>query len=757
LCVIWDRVLQDMDVWYNASQVYLTDYKPYPNSTYNYIVANETNRDLLGPKSFATILNSTTLTDEEQSEILAGAPFVDGKSTAKIFYTVTNYNESLWMYNYNLFYSWNGCSNQAVALSFNGSTDVQPYIMCPAGVHEADLERMSMLVCKNDQKIKQITYSQHAWSEVRNCQVEGQCLFDNVTGNPISYVALEGHGNYPDNDGKFHVYFYQGGSINGVGLENIGGVYIGDRTGDDPSKTFIPTPDNIVPIPPLWAIQEGYNGLNPEEWQWAVYPGNWGAPLVQPPLSLKCLNRESTEYIQCDKNSTVIKAVYTIANALDLSKIVGDQEQVSSSFAIQSVSNLSTVGYPDITGPMFRAFSYQYISGNSAPILTENVTKLVCPKDVVGVQEIPDVGQLDASTNTIIGYLVGITIGTLLFSIVLIILLALPLILDKTASLQEYVTDMYKGTKSSKKMGVEASQQSKAQSDVEAPSEVSGTSSSPLIITVNHVLSEGQIKRLFIWGTFATLLFIAAVVTLAIGLAAMFNKSILTVAAERLNADSLVSTLYWLTTGSLIFVVVIDAVMFFLIFMFQERTIRIFKFRIWNPLGGRKFFMDKAFTTLTIVVGLIALIIALCAVLFALGLLISIIQLAARVACNAVFNIDILGQSLSSVCIEIAPLKLKICGWEALQACGTVTTMTVRLIMVGAMMLLWCHIVWMVIMLATLETYRSHQIRITKNKKIAAFFQSRELNIDDGSTIDDVSVSTHDDQENNVGAKETSL
>jgi hypothetical protein len=60
-------------------------------------------------------------------------------------------------------------------------------------------------------------------------------------------------------------------------------------------------------------------------------------------------------------------------------------------------------------------------------------------------------------------------------------------------------------------------------------------------------------------------------------------------------------------------------------------------------------------------------------------------------------------------------------------------------------------------MLATLETYRSHQIRITKNKKIAAFFQSRELNIDDGSTIDDVSVSTHDDQENNVGAKETSL
>ena len=753
LCVTCDGVLQDMDVWYNASQIYLTDYKPFPNSTYNYIVANVTNRDLLGPKSFATILNSTTLTEEEQAEILAGAPFVDGKSTAKIFYTVTNYNESLWMYNYNLYYSWNGCSNQAVALSFNGTVDVKPYIMCPAGVHEGDLERMSMLVCKNDQKIKQITYSQHAWSEVRNCQVEGQCLFDNVTGNPISYVGLDSHANYPNNDGNFHVYFYQGGNVSGIGLANIGGVYIADRTGEDPSKTFIPTPENIIPIPPLWAIEEGYDGLNSEEWQWAVYPGNWGAPLVQPPLSLKCLNQEATEYIQCDQNSTVIKAIYTIANLLDFSKLVGDQEQVSNSYAIQNVGNFSTVGYPDITGPLFRAFSYQYISGNTAPILTQNVTKLVCPKDVLALQEIPDLNELDASTSTIIGYLVGITIGTLLFSIVLIILLALPLILDKTASLQEYVTDMYKGGKCSKKLGVEASDPSKAQSDVEAPSEVSGTSSCPLIITVSQVLSEGQIKRLLVWGTFATLLFIAAVVTLSIGLAAMFNESILTVAADRLNADSLVETLYWLTTGSLIFVIVIDAVMFFLMFIFQDRTICILKWRIWNPLGGRKFFMDKAFTTLTIIVGLIALIIALCAVLFGLGLLISIIQLAARVACNAIFNIDALGQSLSSVCIEIAPLNIKICGWEALQACGTVTTMTVRLIMVGAMMLLWCHVVWMVIMLATLETYRSHQIRITKNKKMAAFFRGFEQNRDDGS-VDDLSISTHDDQENN-GVKET--
>jgi hypothetical protein len=218
--------LQSMNTWFDEASVYLTDYRQFPNSTYNFIVANQTNRDLLGPRTFATLLNGTSSTDAEREQVLFGAPFVDGKSTADMFYTVTDYSDSLWMYNFNLYYSWNGCSNQNVALSFNGTTDVQGYLMCPAGVHEADLERMSMLVCKSDQKIKQIAYSQHAWNEVRDCQVEGQCLFDEETGNPISYVALEGHGNYPESPGNgFHVYTYFGSSLEGfpvrIGLENV--------------------------------------------------------------------------------------------------------------------------------------------------------------------------------------------------------------------------------------------------------------------------------------------------------------------------------------------------------------------------------------------------------------------------------------------------------------------------------------------------------------------------------------------------------
>jgi hypothetical protein len=40
--------------------------------------------------------------------------------------------------------------------------------------------------------------------------------------------------------------------------------------------------------------------------------------------------------------------------------------------------------------------------------------------------------------------------------------------------------------------------------------------------------------------------------------------------------------------------------------------------------------------------------------------------------------------------------------------------MTVRNLLIGSMMLLWCHIVWMVIMLAVLETYRTHELKLRR-------------------------------------------
>ena len=40
----------------------------------------------------------------------------------------------------------------------------------------------------------------------------------------------------------------------GVGLENLGGVWVGDRSLSDISQKFVPTPDNVVNIPTMEEI-----------------------------------------------------------------------------------------------------------------------------------------------------------------------------------------------------------------------------------------------------------------------------------------------------------------------------------------------------------------------------------------------------------------------------------------------------------------------------------------------------------------------
>ena len=463
-------------------------------------------------------------------------------------------------------------------------------------------------------------------------------------------------------------------------LDNIGGVYIGDRTGDDPDRTFVPTPENIKYIPSLWEIQDPNGGINQSEWRWAEFPGNWGAPLVQAPLKLWCLDRSLDRYAECDRNSTTIQAVYTIVNTLGISEVVQGQEQVGS-FAIQSAGNLTRVPYPDITGPLFRGFSYEYFAGDPAPILTQELYNMTCPVDVEDLKSIPTAGQLDASSDTIIWYLIGIVVGTIVFSIILIILLALPVILDKTSNVQKFVATKYKKYKGKVRKGAmadEAADESEAEQDmgsadesedIELQMESQSSSKSEYIVSVETVLSPGQRTRLIVWGAFASALFIAGITLAAVGIHSMFSKSILTVARDRLGAESLVNTLNWLVTGLTIIIIVIDILMFLLIFMFQERRISLGSNRsIWNPLGGRAWFTNRALTILSIIVGLIAMIVAICAVLFGLALVVTLAQLIARIACNEIFSIEAFGQSAQSVCLTIPELGInEVCGWEALQ------------------------------------------------------------------------------------------
>ena len=101
--------MQDPEVWFNSSQQYLPDGQPKGNSTYDYIYDTLSTYLLMSPQSYLTVVNNTELSEEERQKIIGGASFdANNQSTAKVAYTVVDYADNYFLYNFNLFYPWNG-------------------------------------------------------------------------------------------------------------------------------------------------------------------------------------------------------------------------------------------------------------------------------------------------------------------------------------------------------------------------------------------------------------------------------------------------------------------------------------------------------------------------------------------------------------------------------------------------------------------------------------------------------------------------
>lgn len=290
----------------------------------------------------------------------AGTAFdASGKSTATVYFTVQEYADDYWLYNYQLFFGWNGCSSQAYATQ---DGQYLSYQMCPAGVHECDLEIVSVLVCKSDliSGPRRVGYNQHAWSEIRSCDDGDRGCQLNGT-HPIAYVALGGHALYPENNAPFHVYYH---------APNLP-VWVGDRTAEG-GKTWEPTQENVKWLPIIDGLPEDAS------WEWARFIGNWGRIFADvPETTIQCFSDDdSSGFVECGADKAgmlqIIKAGAALTNE---SKPAQDQF---------------------LSGPLYRSPTYQ-ILGNKEPPVFQQIASgvLQCPKDVAS-------GEASVSTQELL-------------------------------------------------------------------------------------------------------------------------------------------------------------------------------------------------------------------------------------------------------------------------------------------------------------------------------------------------------------------
>eukprot|EP00122_Pirum_gemmata_P018079 Pgem_evm1s16929 len=83
------------------------------------------------------------------------------------------YDNNTWVFNYHIYFSFNGCSILWLKTVFDKEPQDIHFSMCSLGMHEGDWESISVMVCKNEDgsvKPLAIRYGQHGWNWMKNCE-----------------------------------------------------------------------------------------------------------------------------------------------------------------------------------------------------------------------------------------------------------------------------------------------------------------------------------------------------------------------------------------------------------------------------------------------------------------------------------------------------------------------------------------------------------------------------------------------------------
>lgn len=276
------------------------------------------------------------------------------------------------------------------------------------------------------------------------------------------------------------------------------------------------------------------------------------------------------------------------------------------------------------------------MANRTAPIQSSYPNSiLVCPENVQPTDSIPEYVDFSSSVSTVTGYIVGVFVGDVVFSFLLLLLLSLPALIDKSAGVRHIATKkfvsaagttniaikgMFKKARATKKVVLETALESEdpigEQVDTVIVDPAAGTveqngtknagessratlleegklnaetnnledmntslPSSGLTLDEINFIDDKSLGRMLLWGVLGIGLFISGLVLLIMGLATLFDDSIVGVAIELLNLDSAGNAIRYVLLTAIILISLLDFWVFLVIFVFEPNYLGFWKFR----------------------------------------------------------------------------------------------------------------------------------------------------------------------------------
>lgn len=659
--------------------------------------------NVVAPNAFASRLfggdfNSIITTDDIK-RIGAGDPIgADNVSTAKNYFTgyfFDRVHQSSGILTWHHYWPDNGCSNQLFGLNIDGKYQGIEYYMCTPGTHEGDWERISALFCSSDAialldganatmlqapiKIAQrMQYSQHGWQPEYDC-ASGECPYQTDPEGilrPVAYAGLFSHAFYPQAS-PLDVYEM----VNVSFIMNVNGMYIADRTAGG-GPVFYPTPENTLFIPPV-------NGrTNRKEWRWADFPGSWGGfYTTSNQTSLTCFFNNFTAEAPCNAtnpafffvNATLTKVGFQMVNSVDDLQWFANHAELANRGS-------------SITGPLFRAFTYDWLPQTRPPVAGRNVS---CPfSGDPTVTEHPEGYSIRSpqGLGVFIGVILALMIGA---GVIYTLMLFFPSIKDKDLEVRMALLKAREAAAAKAASTVPAAAKYSDGSDIPDGVEASAES--------KHMIRDVWYStRNIVWLVFAACSYITGLTLTIIGI------SDLLYALNEIYQDGL-----W-NSFRIGFIVIVSFFGFFqlciiliVLFIRSQPTVVLFGNRYRNPIAKWRRINHCGYCTQALLNGLIVIEINVTVVVFAVGFGVWVARYLFQLGCNVMFSafvsaVDFIGD----VCLDLTAIGLpreNLCGSQLSKVCSAWSNLQVQYLVWGSYLFILSHLMFLASMVHNMQ------------------------------------------------------